>query len=364
VASKKLDKLTVVGFKSIKELKDFELGNLNVLIGANGAGKSNFIALFRMINELVAGKLQRYVQKAGGASTLLYHGKKTTPSIDIVLWFGPNGYHCKLSGADNDNLFIEEESAYFFDRSRYSRPYETSISHNGKESGLTSTTGGIGQYVNESMKSWRVYHFHDTSDSAELKNSGNIADNDLLRPNASNLAAYLYLLSEKYPRDYRNIVNTVKLVAPFFESFNLRPNPLNTETIQLEWKHVNSDDYFNAHSLSDGTLRFICLATLLLQPEEKLPSTILLDEPELGLHPYAISILAGMLESVSIKTQIIVSTQSVTLVNQMKPEHIVVVDRDSEQSTFRWLNKEEMSHWIDDFGLGDMWEKNLIGGRP
>ncbi|MEN8217896.1 MAG: AAA family ATPase [Pseudomonadota bacterium] len=141
------------------------------------------------------------------------------------------------------------------------------------------------------------------------------------------------------------IVEAVRLVAPFFDDFRLQPSRLNPEKIQLEWQHIGSDRYFNAHSFSDGTLRFICLATLLLQPE--LPATILLDEPELGLHPYAVSILAEMIQSAATKTQIIVSTQSVTLVNQFQLEDIVVIERENEQSHFKKLKNEKMTHWLD-----------------
>lgn len=121
---------------------------------------------------------------------------------------------------------------------------------------------------------------------------------------------------------------------------------------------------FGPHALSDGTLRFICLATLFLQPPEQLPATIVLDEPELGLHPYAIALLADMVRSAAQHTQVILATQSVTLVNQFEPEDILVVDRIQGKSAFRRLGKEEMASWLEDYGLGDLWEKNLLGGRP
>lgn len=108
----------------------------------------------------------------------------------------------------------------------------------------------------------------------------------------------------------------------------------------------------------------MALATLLLQPEHKLPKTILLDEPELGLHPAAIQLLANMFNSTAQQNQLIVSSQSVSLINQLEPDSIVVVERDNEQSTFRRLQQEELENWLLDYGLGDMWEKNIIGGRP
>jgi len=176
------------------------------------------------------------------------------------------------------------------------------------------------------------------------------------------LAAFLYLLQETQPDYYRQIVETVRLVAPFFNDFVLRPNPFNEDKIQLEWQEKGSDGPFSANYLSDGTLRFICLATLLQQPN--LPTTILIDEPELGLHPYAIVVLANMLRSAATQTQVIISTQSVPLVNQFTPEDIIVVDRQDGQSTFERRSTANLEAWLDDYGVGDLWEKNLLGGRP
>lgn len=359
-----ISRLTIKGYKSIREMVDFPLEKLNVLIGANGAGKSNFITLFRLINDISEERLQLRVQKSGGAHTLLYQGPKFTKYIEIQLDFGANSYYCKLVPTEKDSLTFEDESCYF-QGGGYPKPYSVSLPNNGSETGLNKlTSSAVVGHVLESMKSWSVYHFHDTSDTSPMKRVSNINDNSNLQADASNLASFLYLLSQKYPKEYKNIVSTIRLVAPFFDDFILRPTELNEQMIQLEWKHTSSDEYFNAFSLSDGSLRFICLCTLLMQPKEKLPATILLDEPELGLHPYAITVLSNLLRSVSKHTQIIVSTQSVTLVNNLKPENMIVVDSHDSQSIFRRLTTDETEKWVDEFGLGDLWEKNIFGGRP
>jgi predicted ATPase len=212
------------------------------------------------------------------------------------------------------------------------------------------------------MQSWTIYHFHDTSDEAAIKRKGKVDDNDTLRPDAANLAAFLYRLQKTQADSYKRIVAAIRLVAPFFHDFRLRPDRLRKDEIQLEWTQRDSDAYFNAHALSDGTLRFICLATLLLQPEP--PSLILIDEPELGLHPYAIVQLAGLFRSAATRTQILVATQSVTLLNQFEPDNVIIVDRSEGQSTFRRINAKEVEAWTDAYALGELWEKAVLGGRP
>jgi predicted ATPase len=212
------------------------------------------------------------------------------------------------------------------------------------------------------LDSYRVYHFHDTSDTASVKRAADVEDNRVLRPQAENLAAFLYWMQQKQPDHFANVQDTLRQIAPFFEEFRLAPSKLNEAKILLEWKEKSSDAYFSASSLSDGTLRFLCLVTLLLQPQ--LPAVVLLDEPELGLHPAAVTLLADLLSSAATRTQVIVATQSVTLVNLFAPESVWAVDREDNQSVFRHLSQQDMATWMDDYGLGDMWEKNLLGARP
>ncbi len=262
----------------------------------------------------------------------------------------------------------------FFHSEGYPRPYEEFLGSGHSETAMlkpdedAARTKVAGRVI-RAFKSWKIYHFHDTSSSSEIKRKGDLDDNVALRPDAGNLAAFLYRLRETRRDTYRNIVDVVRMVAPFFDDFNLRPDRLNPEKIRLEWREKGSDSYFNAASLSDGTLRFISLATLLLQrhsilDKSKPPKTILLDEPELGLHPYAITILAELLSAAAERTQVVVSTQSVTLVNQLSPEDLIVVDRVEGESTFRRLASDEIESWLDDYALGELWEKNVLGGRP
>lgn len=362
-----LNKINIKGFKSIREL-DLPLKPLNILIGANGSGKSNFIGVFRLLNNIIEKRLQVHVSEEGGADSILHFGQKETLLlvINVSLADDKNGYECTLMPNGQDNLFFKDEALLFHDKNKFPSPYRESLGGGHSETKLIlaakQANGIIPRYVLGDMQSWRVYHFHDTSRSAKVKGTCDLEDNKKLSADAGNLAAFLYFLKKRHRLNYDHIVDAVRMVAPFFEDFALEPSRLNPDKIRLEWKEKGSMGYFNASSLSDGTLRFMCLATLLLQP--KLPSTILLDEPELGLHPSAITLLAELLRGASTRTQVIASTQSVTLVNQFEPQDVIVVEREGRESVFRHLEEAQMKEWLDDYGLGDLWEKNLLGGRP
>jgi predicted ATPase len=352
----RLDRIQVAGFKSIRD-QTLDLRALNVLIGANGAGKSNFIEVFRLLHEIVNESLQLFVARSGGADRLLHFGSKTTDEIFLEIRFGPNGYQGRLVPALDAALIFKEERIYDQESGYISTGHrETQLLQEEKEQ-----TSLQGQII-AALRDWKVYHFHDSSDSARVKQTADLADNVALRSDAGNLAAFLYRLQETNPATFRNIVEAVRLVAPFFGGFDLRPDRLNPDKIRLEWREKGADTYFDATALSGGTLRFICLATLLLQPEP--PTTILIDEPELGLHPYAIAVLADLLRAATERAQVIVSTQSVTLVNQLSPEDVVVVDREGRESVFRRPSSADLESWLDGYSLGELWEKNVLGGRP
>jgi len=354
----KLDKIVIQGYKSIKEL-DLNLTHLNVLIGSNGAGKSNFISFFNLLNNVIENNLEAYSSKSG-ANAFFYFGIKNTPEIFADLFFDRNRYTLKFGSTDDDKLFFMNESAMY--KTDYGNWYKDFNTSGNQQTTLLENRGSVTRYVRESLKSWIVYHFHDTSSNALVKKTCQINDNSELRHDASNLAAFLYLLKEKFTDNYSSIVKTIQMVAPYFEDFILRPNPLNEETIRLEWKEKGSSEYFNANQLSDGTIRFICLATVLLQPS--LPDTIIIDEPELGLHPYAITILGNLIRKIPTYKQVIISTQSVPLINEFSADDIITVDREENASVFRRHTNEEIKEWLEDYTLSELWEKNLLGGRP
>lgn len=362
----KIDKLKINGYKSIKST-EVEFSSINILIGANGVGKSNFIGFFNFVRKIVEKELELYVAQSGGANKILHFGKKVTQELNFSLLFKPNGYQATLLPDDKDGLIFKSEMGYFFaDMIDYfggTKKYPVQ-SKGSKESGLpkrANTSSPLGHIV-KYIKDWKVYHFHDTSKASPMKQPCNINDYYSLAIDGGNLPAFLYFIKNHDESSYNKIIKTIQRVAPFFHDFILEPDVANNEVIRLRWKHKGSDLYFDANDFSDGTIRFICLTTLLLQPN--LPTMILLDEPELGLHPYALQILASLFRVASNKTQIIASTQSSTFADFFDIENIIIADTQENSTIFKKLNIDEYKNWTDEYSIGEMWQKNLIGGVP
>jgi predicted ATPase len=364
---KPIDRLTIKGFKSVRNLDGFPLRPLNVLIGSNGSGKSNFVSYFRMLGELVEGRLQVWTKKQGAAERILSFGLKETTQLESYIAFGQNGYRFILEATADGGFTFSEESLFF--HGAFPGLQWTDLGSGHSEAKLESHCERLPDQSDErdcyhSIFNWRVFHFHDTSETAGMKRVGVLHDNDSLRSDASNLAAFLYRLLKESPDVYRQIRKTIRLAIPFFDDFTLKPQKLRSgeRQIRLLWRQKDSDYGLWPSQLSDGSLRFICLVTALLQPDP--PSTIIIDEPELGLHPYAITLLASLLRSASKRMQVIVSTQSVPLVNEFSLGDLVIVERDEGATVFRRPREREFKTWLEEYSVGELWEKNLLGGRP
>lgn len=364
-----LDWISVSGFKSLAAV-EVDLRPINVLIGANGSGKSNFLGVFEFLNAMRNGRLQNYVAHAGGADKLLHFGSKTTREISIRISFYDDicQYEIRLECDSADGIFPSKEHVYEWSKreQKYDRRFENFLHRGEAEVGISDSEigGQFTQKIRTHLDRWLLYRLHDTGSVSPMKRMSDINDNRILRADGSNLAAFLYRIYKKHPKEYDLIRRTVALAAPFFEDFILDPLVLNEEKIQIRWKHKGSDEYFTASSFSDGTLRFIALTTLLLQPISLRPSMIFMDEPELGLHPYAITLLASLVQQASVDTQIVLATQSPILLDHFDPEDVLVADRVRGASEFTRLDGKALKEWLEDYSLGQLWEKNELGGRP
>ncbi|MBF0284836.1 MAG: AAA family ATPase [Magnetococcales bacterium] len=363
-----LKKITIEGYKTIRSLKEFELRGLNVLVGANGAGKSNFLSFFSFLSAVARGDLQIYTATKGGADALLYFGSRSMKRLYSHLEFTDpdyiNEYIIQMIPTEDGRIIFSNEMT------KASKVFEgrwrTIGSGAYQETALTSAKESISPYILKALHSFRKYHFHDTGDSSPIKSIHDLSDTLRFKPDGSNLMAWLLHLRKKQPSQayYQMIVENIRRVAPFFGDFVQREE-YPGDTVQLEWtERGHPDTPLKGHLLSDGTLRFMCLSTLLLQPPYYLPSIVIIDEPELGLHPSAITLLAEMFKQVAETQQLIISTQSVELINALEPEDVIVVDREGDESQFRRLDREKLAAWLEEYALGDIWKMNIFGGRP
>lgn len=354
----RLKSVVVEGFTSIRSAT-LTLDDVNVLVGANGAGKSNLIRALSVLGRIVDGDLGLFVGQSGGANALLNADTTASRRIHLEVESAVGGYSAELVPAAGDTLIFSEETIW-----RHDTGVTAELGQGHRETMLTVPEplwGPEAAELVQTLRGCRVFHFQDTSRDAPVKRQGYTADNVSLRSDAENLAAILLRLRGRDPGRYRRIVRTIKQVAPFFRDFVLEPE-LAPDRVRLRWQQEGSDAVLPADALSDGTLRFICLATLFGQPE--LPGLIILDEPELGLHPFAIVQLAGMLRAVSKESQVLLATQSVTLMNQFELADLIVVERRDGASLFERPDSNRLSEWLAEYSLGELWEKNLLGGRP
>lgn len=373
----RLNNIELKGYKSVNgngqtiPIND----DITVLIGANGVGKSNIVSFFQLLNYAMSGSLQNYIGENGFADAFLYYGSKNTDCIKAKLRFSDeeseNEYAFRLAFAAGDSLIYTEETISFKKKGR-GKPFKLTLDAGKKESQLYEAKDSryretVQVFINL-LKNCRYFQFHDTTKEAKIRKNGYVGDNKFLRSNAGNLAAFLYGIKfqeggEPY---YQRIIRYIQQVMPQFGDFIMEPSLTDNNYISLDWREKNNDHVFGVNQISDGTLRFMALTTLLLQPPKTLPSLIVIDEPELGLHPTAISILAGMIKKAAENTQVVIATQSPRLLDEFNADKVVVVERDAKQHTsvFRHLSREQLKVWEDEYTTSELWDKNVIGGRP
>jgi predicted ATPase len=369
----KLKTLSIKGFKTIDNVDSLEFKDLNVLIGPNGSGKSNLISFFRMLSQMVTspGQLQRFVETGGRANSFLHNGSNATREIecqiDVEAQQGLNSYRFRLAYAANDTLLFVEEACRFVKNG--TKPGKWEILADGQRESAMSTSGELKPVpaaIRSMMRRFVAFQFHNTSEFSRMKKYWPKHDNKYLKEDGGNIAPILYRLQEKYPKNYLIITDILRQILPFFIDFELAPDE--SDNLYLSWREKDSDCIFGAHQASDGMLRAISLVTLLCMPNDEtnnmLPSLIVLDEPELGLHPSAVDIIAGLIKSLSRKRQVIIATQSPQFLDCFDVDNIIVTERKDKSSTYSRLSEEKLKSWLEDYSLSALWYSNLFGGKP
>jgi predicted ATPase len=367
-----LKSLSLRGYKTYRDLDNFEPGRLTVLVGGNGAGKSNLISFFRLLYRMAAspGELQLAVETAGGASKILHDGTKKTDAIWARLVLstesGTNEYTVRLAYAAPDRLIFTEEKCSF-QKQGFPKPRELDFGSAHRESMLVEKAfdgEDTARVVRNLLRKCQAYQFHDTSFTSGMRQRADLNDSLFLHSDGSNLAAFLHRLSlgnETERLAAKRIQDTARLALPFMGELVLdSPNG----SLLLQWRERGTDRIFDASQASDGMLRILALTALLCQPPASLPAIILLDEPELGLHPQAIAVLASMIRQASHHAQILVATQSVPLLDEFSLSEIVVARRSERETKLDRLKEDDYTEWLKEYSAGELWRKNVIGGGP
>lgn len=367
----KLVSLQLGGFKSIGGMQ-LDFRDINLMIGANGAGKSCLVAFFEMLNHLLSppsGALQLYVGKAGGANDLLHDGARCSEGMAATLTLQTgqelNEYAFRLVYAAGDRFVFEEERCRFSSPLAAGEPRWITMGSGHREAEIIGLAGDEARQTTATMltllRKLVVYQFNDTSRTARIRTRWDQQDNLSLKHDGANLGPFLLRLATDQPRYFRRIVENIRMVAPFFRDFVLEPD---AGRVFLQWREQESDMLFGAHQASDGFLRSVALISLLLQPVENMPALLILDEPELGLHPAAITLVGNLLRAASQHCQVLVATQSPLLLDQFEAEDVIVVERTGRSSHYRRLDEAALIEWLDTYSLSELWHKNVLGGRP
>jgi predicted ATPase len=353
----KLQSLYISGFKSFAFLESpsdprsaaqtIAFGDVTVLLGANGAGKSSVIGAIQLLTEFYAGRSDDFVARHGGARSLLHYGPAKTTRLEVRITIRTE------AGSGTDAVHLVAAAADTF-----------VLGASGGSTGAFPVPD-IRRLAQDAIRRTRIFQFHDTTPNARIRGNSYVQDADELRRDGANLAAFLHALAVRHPEHYARIRETIQQTFPAFDDFDLRPSPLDPNSILLNWRVKGQPDYlFGPHQISDGTLRFMALATLLLQPHDRLPGLIVVDEPELGLHPSALATLAGLVKQASLHAQVVLATQSPTLVDHFEPEHLRVIQQERGASRFLQLDPAELGQWLESYSLGEIWQKNLLQDGP
>ena len=381
----KIESIKIQGFRSLANVELTDLPNAAVLIGPNGSGKSNVFLFLEMLRQMLRyRRLGEFVARHGGADDQLFGGSGRTPelfgAIGIKIKQEQHLYDMTLRFAQPDVFICQQEG---FTSNLDSSPanvgwrsgglHESEIMNLGSDADnhdaseeerhdssledILRSRSDIRRFFGEV----KFHQFHNTDFNSNIKKSWDVTDSVRLQPDGGNLAAVLYRLEQEDAKRYDYICNLINRILPTFDRFDLEES---YGRVLLRWKARGSDKTLGAHLTSDGSLRYFCLVTLLNLPEEMLPSVILLDEPELGLHPSAVGLVGAMIKRMSRHRQIIVATQSPLLVDEFAPEEIFVTELREGQTVITRQDQEHLSVWLEDYSTGELWQKNVLGGHP
>ena len=382
------ERIRVQGFRRLRDV-DLKLRPLNVLIGANGSGKTSLLDVFSLLSASARGELKRSIRDIGGIDSNLtvlrdFKGYKTHLAGFELDRRGCGDqivtYVISLSPKGNTYQIPEESLTHTDDTIALFRPYIDKVQgdviyyeqgdklspisefrQDEFESALSQAPRVSRETMafQASLASVTHYHVLDVSSRAPVRLPQQLREAKLPGQNGEDLAACLYWMRETDPDRFETIEDTLRVAFPSFERLNFPP--VAAGLLAITWKERDVKHPFFMHQLSEGTLRFLWLVTLLYSPG--LTEVTLLDEPEVSLHPELLSVLAGCLREASQRTQLIVATHADRLVRFLTPEEVVVLDMEDGATTATRADELDLGAWLSEYTLDQVWQNGRMGGR-
>ena len=371
-----IESIRVRGFRSLADVELSGLGPATVLIGPNGSGKSNILRFLDMLHYMMRHRrLAQFVERQGGASDQLFSGSDATDQVEAEITLHAENerydYRFTLEYAHPGHLYFEEEAFRRRSNEYHAETNWQDLGSEHREANLVLAAQSddfphldkaAAAAIARVLRRCVVFQFHNTDDRSPIRRNADMSNHTRLNIRGSNLAAVLYRMEQQDRSRYERICRYIGRILPGFDHFDITEK--GDGEVALAWQSDWSDYSFGAHLTSDGSLRAFALVTLLNQPTETLPDVVLLDEPELGLHPSAVTLVGGMIRSLSARRQVIVATQSPLLVDSFGLDQTRVLELQHGRTIVRKCDPAEYEQWLEDYSTGELWEKNLLGGRP
>jgi len=378
----RFERLKVRGFRRLHDL-ELELRPLCVLIGANGSGKTSLLDVFSLLAASASGKLAEKISELQGMSALLTADRTLEMSFELAMAvpsYNPLVYDLTLSAtavayeiseelltqqrSNRPTPFKHIESAHgdirYFEANQglvrptwEYQPFETALAQ------VPKMFREPEDFRNR-LASSTHYHVLNVEPRAPVRLPQPLRPAPLPGRDGEDLVSCLFYLRESDRDRFESIEDTLKAAFPAFQRLDFPP--VAAGTLAMTWKDANFSRPLYMHQLSEGTLRFLWLATLLQSPG--LTAVTLLDEPEVSLHPELLNLLAGLLREASARTQLIVATHADRLVRFLQPNEVVTMDlADDGTAQASWADHMDLEEWLKEYSLDEVWRLGRMGGR-
>ena len=375
--------LHVEGYRRLRSLT-VDLRPLNVLIGANGVGKTSLLEVFSLLGAGAEGRLEPRLASLGGLNEVLTRDRATHLGFDVRMTSAeraPLNYHLEIAPKGQSYQIVEEALTQHSDPLaptpfkhiqargldvRYSTPkHKGLLRPTWEHSPLETALSQVPKMYEEPerfrsrLASCGLYGLIDVSPRSPVRLPQAMRPVTIPGPSGDDLVSYLFFLRESEPARYDVLTDTLEAAFPDFERLSFPP--VAAGTLALTWTDVNFQSPMYMHQLSEGTLRFLWLAALLQSPS--LPAVMLIDEPEVSLHPYLLCLLVSLLREASLRTQLVIATHSDRLIRFLDPAEVLVCDSTEGETTVTWADTMDLERWLADYTLDELWMMNVIRGR-